>query len=350
MTKILAYRFSAMGDVILLLPALKGLLDANKDVEVYLLTQSAFFPFFNQIERLHLVDIDLKNTGKGFWGLFKTYLKVKKQIQPDLVIDFHGVLRTFFLDFLFAVTGYKVIKLKKGTIQKQIAIRFGISKILTGTVERYAETFRKAGYSLSLTVPPLFTKDRIPTNLNDILGNSLLIGIAPFAKHPQKIWGLEKIDHLIESIIALYDAKIVLFGAGQTECEQLDLMALKYQNCVVSARHFKLGDEVKFMPRLRLMISMDSANMHFAAMAGVPTVSIWGATHPALGFGPYQQPAENIIQYTGNQLSCRPCSVYGNKICKYSDGIRCMQYVTVEMVMNRVRQIIPYTLPIKNSL
>ena len=46
MTKLLVYRFSAMGDVVLLLPVLKGALEANHDLEIYFLTQSGFFPVF----------------------------------------------------------------------------------------------------------------------------------------------------------------------------------------------------------------------------------------------------------------------------------------------------------------
>lgn len=38
MKRILVYRFSAMGDVVMLLPVLKGLLSANRDLEIYLLT------------------------------------------------------------------------------------------------------------------------------------------------------------------------------------------------------------------------------------------------------------------------------------------------------------------------
>ena len=35
---------------------------------------------------------------------------------------------------------------------------------------------------------------------------------------------------------------------------------------------------------------MDSANMHLAALAGIPTVSIWGATHPNMGFTAWERP------------------------------------------------------------
>lgn len=64
------------------------------------------------------------------------------------------------------------------------------------------------------------------------------------------------------------------------------------------------------MSRLDAMVSMDSANMHLASVVGTPVVSVWGATHPFAGFMGWGQPAENAIQV--EDLSCRPCSVYGN--------------------------------------
>ena len=43
------------------------------------------------------------------------------------------------------------------------------------------------------------------------------------------------------------------------------------------------------MAWLDVMVSMDSANMHLASLAGVRVVSIWGGTAPACGFLGWQQ-------------------------------------------------------------
>ncbi len=152
------------------------------------------------------------------------------------------------------------------------------------------------------------------------------------------MWGKEKVEKLIELINQEYKSTIVLFGGGKEELEVLDQLAAKFPNCIVSASYFNLEQEISLFPRLKVMVSMDSANMHLAALAGVPTISIWGATHPAFGFVPYGQPAENIIQYEGD-LPCRPCSVFGNKKCIYGD-VRCMGYIPADTVFERVRQIL----------
>ena len=79
---------------------------------------------------------------------------------------------------------------------------------------------------------------------------------------------------------------------------------------------------------LRVMVSMDSANMHLASLVGTRVVSIWGATHPNAGFLGIGQSESDCIQ---RDLKCRPCSVYGNKRCKYGD-YRCLDIEPEEIV------------------
>jgi len=340
MTKLLVYRFSAMGDVVLLLPVLKGALEANHDLEIYFLTQSGFFPVFQNIDRLNLIEADIKGKHQGFAGLFKLFLKIKREIKPDKVIDVHSVIRTITLDVLFWLTGHQVAIFEKGTVSKLKIVKSKLLVPLPNTIDRYKDAFINAGFPVNLPEPPVLQKSEDHLNYPDLFNKSIIIGIAPFAKHKQKIWGVSKVENLIDEINKSYDAKILLFGGGKSEFEILNKLSRKYSNCIVSADYFRFSEEIHVFSKLSIMISMDSANMHLASMAGIPTISIWGATHPALGFAPYKQPSENIIQYDGDKLSCRPCSVYGNKECIYSDSIRCMEYIPVETVLDRINQIL----------
>ena len=85
------------------------------------------------------------------------------------------------------------------------------------------------------------------------------------------------------------------------------------------------------------MISMDSANMHFASWAGVPVVSVWGATHPYAGFYGWRQDPDWAVQVA---LECRPCSTNGGRQCRRGDCL-CMNSITVDMVMDKVRKVLP---------
>ena len=83
------------------------------------------------------------------------------------------------------------------------------------------------------------------------------------------------------------------------------------------------------MSHLDVMLSMDSGNMHLAAIAGCPVVSVWGATHPFAGFAPWKQSPDDVVQA---DLPCRPCSAYGNKKC-YRGDFACMRMITPEMIV-----------------
>ena len=95
------------------------------------------------------------------------------------------------------------------------------------------------------------------------------------------------------------------------------------------AGSLSLGEELKIIAQLDLMVSMDSANMHLASLVETPVISIWGATHSYAGFYGWNQPLENAVQA---ELSCRPCSVYGNKNCHRGD-FACMMLINDKMVL-----------------
>ena len=90
------------------------------------------------------------------------------------------------------------------------------------------------------------------------------------------------------------------------------------------------------MSHLDVMVSMDSGNMHFASLVNTPVVSIWGSTHPYAGFMGWHQQMENAIQI---DLSCRPCSIFGNKPCFRSD-YACMDLIDEATIIARVKAIV----------
>ena len=338
MNRLVVFRFSAMGDVVLLLPVLTGLLSDNKELEVYLVTRRSFFPFFKDIERLHLIEADLRGEHEGITGLFRLFKHIRQDVKPTQVVDVHSVLRTFILDFFFRLAGFKPVRFNKGRREKKKILRTRKFKILPTAVERYAAAFHKSGYKFDLPTPPVF-KNIVPIDISQLNAGEILAGISPFAKHSQKVWGLDKVEELIALANQHYKITFILFGGGQDELILLNDMAQKIPNCIVAANYFGLEEEISLFHRLNIMISMDSANMHMASMAGVPTISIWGATHPVFGFTAYKQPVENIIQYEGDAIKCRPCSVFGNKPCIYHE-IKCMKLIPAEAVFNRMREIL----------
>ena len=122
-------------------------------------------------------------------------------------------------------------------------------------------------------------------------------------------------------------------GGGKTEKIALRKMAGKNKR-VISMAEIKHGfiDEYALMGKCDLMLTMDSANMHLASLMGLKTVTIWGATALACGFQGYGQDADEDIQL---DLPCRPCSIYGERKCRYGD-FRCLSGITPDQVVKQV--------------
>ncbi|MEE3147340.1 MAG: glycosyltransferase family 9 protein, partial [Bacteroidota bacterium] len=106
--------------------------------------------------------------------------------------------------------------------------------------------------------------------------------------------------------------------------------ATKYENCINVAGKFSFEEELALISHLDAMLAMDSGNGHMAALFGVPVVTLWGVTHPYLGFAPYGQPEENQITADRNQFPAIPTSAYGNKVPEgYEQAMHSIQPETV---------------------
>ena len=134
------------------------------------------------------------------------------------------------------------------------------------------------------------------------------------------------------------EGSVVLFTCREKEFEKelLEEWAKKYTNTFSVAGKYSILNELKIISNLDVLISMDSANMHLASLVNTPVVSIWGATHRFAGCYGWKQNADNTVEV---ELSCRPCSVYGNKPCFRKD-YACLNRITPEMIISKVNSVV----------
>lgn len=88
-----------------------------------------------------------------------------------------------------------------------------------------------------------------------------------------------------------------------------------------------------------LVIASDTFYMHLASLLEISTTSLWGPTHPYAGYAPYGENEKNIVQIPHTALSCRPCSLYGEKPCFRGDTA-CIQWITISEIMKKVNRIL----------
>ncbi len=333
-TNILIIRFSAMGDVVLTLPVIKSLLKQYPDLHITVLTRPFFQTFFENIPQVTCYPVDLKGQHKGFLGLYRLVVALLKTHKIEAVFDLHNVLRTQLMGFFFKAKGIPLFKIDKGRSEKRKFVQKKNKTPLKHTTQRYQEVFNKGNFEFSL-------EKELLTNPASLSSRLPKIGIAPFAAHQSKQWGLDKIYTLIESINAAYKTEFYLFGGGKTEVETLEKLASNFDNVFNMAGKMNLQDEIKKMSEMSVFVSMDSSNMHLATLTGIPVISIWGGTHPDIGFSALYQPVENQIQIT--DLPCRPCSVFGTSTCALKENpYACMRALEVDTVVERMSNLLGF--------
>ncbi|SDQ42621.1 ADP-heptose:LPS heptosyltransferase [Chryseobacterium soldanellicola] len=321
MTRILAYRFSAFGDVAMTAPVFREFLEQNPDVEIVMVSRSNFESLFADIPNVIFKGINLDDY-KGFFGLTRLANELVKEFNPDLIANLHDVIRTKILDKIYRRKGLKVFKINKGKEEKEhLTDIWNLNKIqLRKTVERYADVFREMGFKVELS-----------HQLRPVSQQKSGIGFAPFAQHRGKMLPLEKSYELVRVLAKKHT--VYFFGGGKKETETLEKWAMEIPNTYSLSGKLSLSEELKKISELELMISMDSANMHLASLMGTRCVSIWGSTHPYAGFLGFGQSENDAVQV--KDLTCRPCSVFGDKECFRGDWA-CLEELDIQKIIDKI--------------
>lgn len=335
--RLLIIRTSAMGDVAMVSPVLEAFRLQYPEIELLLLTRSAFKPFFTSGNSLSIFTPELKKQHKGFLGILRLFRDIRKTGKIDYIIDLHDVLRSKFLRWLFRLSGVPVSVIEKGRGEKRSVINGKIKTPIKHSVERYCDVFAEAGFPLIMTEGPwVFPSPEAlkrAGSMTDTPGE-LKIGVAPYAKHKLKMWPEEYMIRLLGMISEKHKTKFWLFG-GFEEMERLTAFQSRIPGSFNIVGKLSLDEELALMSKLDLMIAMDSSNMHMAAMVGTKVISIWGGTDPLCGFGAWMQPGDYSVSIPIDDLTCRPCTVFGKGECRRGD-FACMNWLTPEIVFKKV--------------
>lgn len=350
MTTVLLFRFSALGDVAMTVPALYDACLANPSTRFVMVTQGAGSRLFaERPANLEVVAVNLRQY-PGPAGMLRLWRRLRREWEPDMVLDLHDVLRTKLLRLFARLSGLRVRSIHKGRAGKRALTR-AHHKILVPQKsghERYRDVLRRAGIS----APERFAGFRfaaMPEALRLPAGRKRL-AVAPFAQHAGKIYPPELTEKVVAAISAMPGWEVVLFGGGDKEMAVFERWTARYDGVVTAAELIgRAGDlaplrspmeaEMAIMSGCEAMLSMDSANMHLASLAGTRTVSIWGATHPYTGFMGWRQREEDAVQLP---MACRPCSVFGNRPCRLGaerrgpDDCPCLSQIPPAMVIDRI--------------
>src|SRR5207249_9991238 len=127
----------------------------------------------------------------------------------------------------------------------------------------------------------------------------------PFAAlAPGSIWGSKRWPYYAELAerLAARAAIVVVGGPEDAALGEEVLKAVEggggRWRAVNACGRLTLRQSAEVIRRAAVLVTNDSAPLHFAQAVGTPTVAIFGSTVPAFGFGP-RGPRDRVVQRDG---------------------------------------------------
>ena len=327
MKHLLVIRLSALGDVAILSPVVRCYATVNPNVQFTVAAPPMLEPLFSGIApNVDFLGVKKKQSSRNIY-------RQLREVGADAVADMHHVNRVNraltllrLHEILHLHFHFRIHHLHKGRFSRLLMLKHISRKARRPQYLRYGDVFRRLGLNTAIETPIKSTYSSVQMTDNPS------IGVAPFSQHEGKVWPLKYISQLCRMLVA-QGCQVLLFGS-RDEASKLEAIAADSDNITSIAGKLSFVEELEAIGRLTLMVSMDSANMHFASAVGTPVVSIWGATHPDFGFYGYRQNPANALCAN---LPCQPCSAFGQRPCRYGD-YRCMHAITPLQVLNRINK------------
>ncbi len=331
--RILIVKPSALGDIVLALPALSALRRSFPNAKISWLVRPEFAPLI--MGHPYIDDIilfDRKRLSKWWCNVesFKAFRSLIKQLkagQFDLVFDFQGLFRTGYLSW---VTGCKKRFGMAGA--RELAHIFYTDKITQEQsdihlVDYYLKIAASAGAKQVEAEFKLSEDAGATSAVEKLLKSQGISGkyavLVPGAAKQEKIWPIERFAELAEKISSRFGLQIVATGS-QSEREYIETMGKRVINL---AGKTTVRELVPLMKKASLVVSNDTGPGHIAAALSVPIVMIYGPTNPARS-QPYNRP-ESIVGTEPKAM--------GMKMESF-DPRYSINHITVEQVFENVYQ------------
>ena len=334
-TKVLLIRFSSLGDVVLVSAVIEALQLYRPDTEVFLLTKAEYTPLYERDPRMaEVIPLD---AGAGVRDLV-SLARLLKAMAFDVIIDLHANLRSHLLTDLLGTVD--TIRYRKRHWARWAMVR---ARWLRTSVPSAVDAYLDALTSLGIRArcePRLYVNPvaapAVDSFLNEqaVGAQDMLIGIQPGSKWPLKRWTVDGFATVAEKLMQKPGAKVIFLGDAVDKAFVTQITSRLSRQPVVGTGRFDLKELVGIISRCALFLTNDSGPMHIASALGIPTVALFGPTHPVLGFAPQGKHSQVITV----NAPCSPCSLHGGKSCR-QERRGCMEDISPQQVLEALETL-----------
>lgn len=335
-TDIIWIQTAFLGDIILSTAAFGGLKALHPSVKQHLITT----PIGNAALSGHpaLSSIVSWDKRKGFFEIWRHVRDLRSRLSPKstLIIQPHRSARSSILSRLL---GFPVITYSETQFAQSKAMKVPRISLLHES-HRVSLLLEPLGVSRNVSaawlpnLPPLPLSHQMAEKVSS---SAKIVAIAPGSVWATKRWTVSGFQSLIDIIQKETTFDMVLLGSGDDARLADEILAgLADKNRILNLVNQTTLDELRMLyPKLSALISGDSSPIHYGSAFQTPTVMIYGATHPALGFYSRSKKSE-IVEMNG--LFCRPCSEHGPRSCPLGH-FQCMRSITGRQVFEALMRV-----------
>ena len=303
--RVLALRPRALGDVVLVTPALRALAASGAELEV--VTEARYRPLLEGLDGIARVSTLERDTA----GTLRLIGDLRRR-RFDLAVDFFGNSRTALIARLSArrTAGYAL----RGRQRLYDLVVPRALEFAPGTDGRPRREYAAATH-VRLAVAAGGVSDGIETRValpdrSAASAESLLrsagirdprraIGLVAAGTWPTKMWPVGHSGMLAQSLLDAGWEVLLLSGPGE---EAVSSVVRRHAPTARELPSCGVGDLAAVIHELAAVVGTDSGPRHLAAALGVPTFAWFGPTHPDTWSAPFASHG-----FWRTDLPCRGC-------------------------------------------
>jgi lipopolysaccharide heptosyltransferase II len=329
--RILIWKLSALGDVILSTPSLRAIRRHFPHAHIALAVGRKAYEVVARCPYLdEYLIYDGKGKDRGVWGQLKWIRRLRRGAF-DLSIDFQNSRRTHLMAWAAGIPVRVGYRRKYGWLLNR-GVR--LPRVVLGPIAHQQHLLRQAGFSTdgeALEVWPSSLDEQAAERLlpaATAVDNRQLVGLHPggSGRWKTKRWDLERWAHLCDAL-SQRNLRVVITGGADERA-----LGEALQRLTTSTPHIVIGQTnimelACLIKRYDVFVAHDSSPLHLAAAVGTPAVALFGPTDPARHLAP---------TFTGQILKkdvfCSPC--YSTRCRTITHA--CMKRIAVEEVLSAV--------------
>ena len=334
--RILLIKLHGIGNVVMVLPALRAIREQFPDAEIDFLTFQSNAPVIAG-ERAVAAGIFISRTST--LALLRSVLRLLPKLRHsgyDLVVDFEQFANISAI--LAALTGARTrIGFRNLANKRDLLFTIPVAYMDTAHMSRIFMKLARAAApaqgqapSGHLTLDDTHVREAIAFEQEQRIGaRDVMVIVHPgsSANLTVRRWPAERVAAVADRLMQRFGAKIVLTG-DSSEQPLAGCVAQSMASPPLSAvGRLSLKGLAALCERAELVISNDTALVHIASAMGTPVVGLYGPNTPFL-YGPVGR--EDLVFY--HELPCSPCLVNINAKISGCRAARCMDAITVEEV------------------